>query len=208
MPARYYRRRLQNKVYIWTAGRITARAAVTYIVLLVVFAMVVPVLALWALHSDYQSKVYAEVADLPEMHTGVLLLSQDSTSEKQLRNQAQNAAEAYKQGKLKRVFILGDNSEDVTTAKHLLSQFGVLESSISVDNDAENLGEACGLCRDKFNAESIMIFGSHDLTKDLYICDSMGVDVSGLASADSNNGQNIIQQALGMLSVVVSSHTN
>lgn len=210
MPSRYTRRRIKNKLQVWKERQLTARNAVIVLILVLIFIIVAAAMIVIAINSDYSTKIYSKISDLPIRHTG-LVLGLDSTvndTKKVLEERADNAVTAFKSGKFKEIIISGNKESDGTTESDViydsLVEDEVEEGALQVDYAAVHTYAACYRAKHKLSAEKVTIVAHRQqLVRALYICNSLGLDAIGLeVVTEVGYGENLFQEVFGMLQAI------
>jgi SanA protein len=131
-----------------------------------------------------------QLSDQPEAQVALVFgagLRRDGSPTAILRDRVQSAVELYKNGKVKKLLMSGDNSnldynEPGAMREYALS-LGVPESDIVLDYAGRRTYDSCYRAKSIFGIESaILVTQPFHLPRALYTCRNLGIDVSGFAA--------------------------
>lgn len=124
---------------------------------------------------SFNDKVYDSVESLPQTEWGVVfgarVYSNNELSDA-TKERAETAVQLYKQGKINKIFVSGDNrnnSEAESIAKHINSQ-GVSENQITVDELGIDTHDTCKHLQDSHINSATLITQEFHLYRAMYMC--------------------------------------
>ncbi len=106
-----------------------------------------------------------------------------------LAARVQQAAEAYRTGRVHKILMTGDNSrtdyDEVTAMKRYAVELGVPADVIHLDYAGFSTYESCYRARDIFGIrDAIVITQGYHLPRAVYTCAHLGIDTVGLETND------------------------
>lgn len=164
-----------------------------------IFLILVPVNLVFILDNYYNSKIYSNKDTVPETRVAIVFgAGLDSTATEPsdvLRDRIMSAVELYKAGKVKKILMSGDNRYSdynepqvmINTAK----ENGVSMFDMQADYAGRRTYDTCYRAKAIFGIDkAILITQDYHLTRALYTCNVLGIDVIGYV-ADKSQYQNL-----------------
>jgi SanA protein len=154
-----------------------------------VLILVFPFINYAYLKGHYQSRIYSDPANVPEKYSALVLgagLINDEVSPI-LGDRVQAAVDLYKQGKVKKIIMSGDNrevthNEPAAMIKYAM-KLGVPEEDLQPDYAGRRTYDSCWRAKHIFSQDDIVVVTqSFHLTRSLFLCDHFDVKAVGLMS--------------------------
>mgnify|MGYP001582098570 CR=1 FL=1 len=147
---------------------------------------------------DQSSKLFVNVKDVGDAPVALVLgasVRTDGTPSDALRDRVETAVELYKQGKVRTLFMTGDDGkfhvDEVSAMKKVAVDAGVPEDSIQTDGHGYRTYESCKRAVGTFNVrDAVIVTQRYHLGRATYLCHAFGMKVQGLA-ADKQSYQRI-----------------
>jgi len=162
------------------------------LVLLVLGIVLITSPVLWrqVLVRFYQPRVY-DVSAAPYRETAIVFgaaVFRGDRLSTVLRDRMDTAIELYRQGKVSELLLSGDGAsigyDEPNAMKEYALQRGVDDDDIRIDLGGRRTYDTCYRARRLFGVdEAVLVTQEFHLTRALFVCDQLGVDVVG-ASAD------------------------
>jgi vancomycin permeability regulator SanA len=145
------------------------------------------------------SAIKGRIQDLrPVSHAIVLGASvkQDGTPSDALRDRILTASELYKDGKVTKLLMTGDDGkfhvDEVSAMKKTAEEFGVPSVDILVDGHGYRTYESCKRARAIYDIQqAIVVTQRFHLGRALFLCSRLGIDIQGMI-ADRQSYQKIL----------------
>jgi SanA protein len=104
-----------------------------------------------------------------------------------LYDRVATAAELYRLGKVEQIILSGDGQDiyhnEPEVMRKTALQLGVPDAALMLDTDGIRTYESCRRARDTFGVEhAVLVTQEFHLPRALMLCESLGVDVVGVAS--------------------------
>jgi vancomycin permeability regulator SanA len=154
---------------------------IIFIVVLILFIMLPNLLLLM----HFSKSMYSDVHSLPVKEYGVLFGAR-VYGENRLTDAAKERADAavllYKENKIKKVFVSGDNENDQEAenlAKHLIAN-GVPSESIVIDKQGLDTLDTCNHLQDNKITEATLITQSFHLPRAMLFCENKVRSLAGI----------------------------
>lgn len=137
--------------------------------------------------STTSSRIYAEVQDIPESQTGLVLgafVYSDGTLSTMLKDRCDSAIILYNAGKIQKILVSGDHGrkeyDEVNSMKNYILNKGVASEDIFTDHAGFDTYDSMYRARDIFKVDSITIItqGFH-LPRAVYTAKSLGINAIG-----------------------------
>jgi vancomycin permeability regulator SanA len=173
----------------WLATRLAIAA------LLAAAAAILP--ALWVYLAGQQD-IYDDPARVPPAPVALVFgagLRPDGTPSPMLADRVDAAVALYREGKVRRLLMTGDNSrlsyDEVTAMKRRALAQGVPDGDVNLDYAGFRTYDSAYRARAVFGVEkAILVTQRYHLPRALYLARSFGIDAVGLAAGlDSYGGQ-------------------
>jgi SanA protein len=133
----------------------------------------------------FSRQMFSDVKSLPEMEYGVLFGAR-VYGENRLTDAAKERADAsvllYKEGKIKKVFVSGDNANDQEAenlAKYLIAN-GVPIDNIFIDKLGFDTHDTCTHLQDNKITNATLITQSFHLPRALFFCEDKVASLAGI----------------------------
>ncbi|KAA0206593.1 hypothetical protein EDM68_01825 [Candidatus Uhrbacteria bacterium] len=114
-------------------------------------------------------------------------VKQDGTPSDALEDRVMEAVDAYKDGKVRTLLMTGDDGafhiNEVETMARVAHEAGVPAGDIVVDGHGYRTYESCKRAAQVYGiTEAVVVTQRFHLSRALFLCDSFGIDVQGLAA--------------------------
>lgn len=138
------------------------------------------------------SRRYTNISKVTPQPIAIVLgagIFSDGTPTPMLADRVSAAAELYKQGRVQRLLMSGDNSredyDEVTAMKNYAVELGVSPEDITLDHAGFSTYESCYRAREVFTIEqAVIVTQDFHLPRAVYICDRLNINVIGLGTPD------------------------
>ena len=106
-----------------------------------------------------------------------------------LADRVSAAAELYKQGRVQKLLMSGDNSsedyDEVTAMKDYAVELGVSSEDITLDHAGFSTYESCYRAKEIFGIEqAVIVTQKFHLSRAVYLCNNLNVSAVGLGTPD------------------------
>lgn len=123
-------------------------------------------------------------------------VKQDGTPSDALADRVMEAVDAYKEGKVKKLLMTGDDGKfhvnEVETMARIAIEAGVTSTDVIVDGQGYRTYESCKRAAEIFRiTEAVVVTQRFHLGRALFLCGHFGIDVQGLP-ADRHPYQRIV----------------
>ncbi len=113
----------------------------------------------------------------------------DGTPTPMLADRVSAAAELYKQGRVRKLLMTGDNSrkdyDEVTAMKNYAVELGVSPENITLDRAGFSTYESCYRAKEIFGIEqAVIVTQRFHLSRAVYLCNRLNVNAIGLGTPD------------------------
>jgi vancomycin permeability regulator SanA len=113
----------------------------------------------------------------------------DGTPSPMLADRVSASVELYKQGKVQKLLMTGDNSrpdyDEVTAMQRLAVEKGVPEKDITLDYAGFSTYESCYRAKEIFGVkEAVLVTQDFHITRAIYTCNQLGINAVGLGTPD------------------------
>lgn len=168
-------------------------------IVLMIFLVSVPLNILFVLNQYYKDYIYYDAAEVPETRVAIVFgagLSADANSPSSiLEDRVMSAVELYKEGKVQKIIMSGDNRFDDYNEPQVMIDFakknGVSSFDLQPDFAGRRTYDTCYRAKYIFGVEkAVLITQDFHLTRALYTCSSLGIDSIGY-SADRSLYKNM-----------------
>jgi vancomycin permeability regulator SanA len=117
---------------------------------------------------------------------------EDGTPSPMLADRVSAAVKLYKQGRVQKLLMTGDNSrpdyDEVTAMQNFAVERGVSEKDITLDHAGFSTYESCYRALVIFGVKkAVLISQNFHLPRAVYICNQLGVEAVGLGTPDWEN---------------------
>jgi len=138
--------------------------------------------------SRYKSFLYTQISDTPTSSIALVFgagLKRDGNLSDALKDRVESAGELYKEGKVKKLLMTGDNStlsyDEVTAMKrYATSTLGIKEEDVVLDYAGFDTYDSCYRARDIFDLKEVTAVSQEfHLPRILYTCNKLGVKTIG-----------------------------
>lgn len=169
-----------------------------------IFFLFVTIISInWYVEHSSQTYMYTLEENVPQKEAALILgaaVYKNGALTPILYDRAVTALELYRQGKVKKILVSGDNStlehnEVIPVSKFLIGQ-GVPKEAIFLDYAGFDTYDSMYRARDVFKASSLIIVTQHfHMPRSLYIAHNLGIDAVGV-DADKRlyGGQNTLRE--------------
>ncbi len=138
------------------------------------------------------SRRYTNPEEIPARRIAVVFgagIRKDGTPTPMLADRVTAAVELYKQGRVQKLLMTGDNSREdyneVIAMQRYAVERGVPAKDITLDYAGLSTYESCYRARDIFGVQqAILVTQKFHLSRAVYTCRQMGVDAIGLGTPD------------------------
>lgn len=150
---------------------------------------VVLVSYVWIATSQYR---YAHVSRVPPERVAIVLgagVRPDGRLSRMLAERVSAGAELYKNGRVTKLLMTGDNSsadyDEVTAMRTFAIRQGVAAEDITLDYAGFSTYESCYRARAVFGvSRAVVVTQQFHLARAVYTCRQLGVDAAGLGTPD------------------------
>lgn len=163
-------------------------------VLILLFLILVPFSLRKYIEQRYESKIYTDVADVPEIKIGIVFgAGLDETASfpsDVLKDRLDTAASLYKAGKIHKFLMTGDNSSPSHNETKVMVDTAIASgvSSLDIARDDEGIRtyDSCYRAKAIYGIDqAILITQGFHLPRAMYICESLGIEVVGVVADKS-----------------------
>lgn len=150
----------------------------------------------------FSPQQYDGYGQLPNVEYGIIfgaLVYDDETLSDVVKERVEAAIEAYKRGKVKKLFFSGDNrhNREVESMISYAENRGVPLSDIVQDNLGIDTNDSCRHFQKYSQEKTLLITQGFHLSRAMYMCESNGIEVEGLKVNKLNilnsRGDNFLQ---------------
>ena len=135
---------------------------------------------------------YTNASKVTPQPIGIVLgagIFSDGTPTPMLADRVSAAAELYKQGRVQKLLMSGDNSredyDEVTAMRNYAVELGVSPEDITLDHAGFSTYESCYRAKKIFGIEqAIIVTQDFHLPRAVYICNRLNVNAIGLGTPD------------------------
>ena len=168
------------------------RTALLGVLLLVVLALALTSALVAVAYFSVQDRLFSQVAEVPEMPVG-LVLGASVRPNKQpspvLQDRIDVAVLLLRAGRVQKLLLSGDNREshynEVAAMQRSAIAIGANPQELVLDNAGWRTYDSCYRAREIYGVKSLVVITQRfHLSRAVYICKKLGLDVYGLA-ADS-----------------------
>ncbi len=156
---------------------------------LVLFFGVGPLAIAVLLQSTYSSRIEYTVADVPVTKVGIVFGASvtDSGVSDAVEERLQAAADLYKQGKIQKLIVSGDNQTvQYNEPQQMIDravQLGIAVGDIQPDYGGRRTYDTCYRAKYIFGLTDVILISQPlHLARALYICNSLGLRANGYAA--------------------------
>lgn len=175
-----------KKILHWKVTKIILLSLLSVIVLAITF----PPILYFTVSRNFRPNIYDDVTKVPKVKTALVLgagLKEDGTPSDILEDRVLSAVHLYQAGKVQKVIFSGDNStfnhNEPSAMKKLAVKMGVPDKDIQVDDAGLRTYDSCWRVKNIFSqAEVIIVTQSFHITRSMFICQGLGVKVTGFVS--------------------------
>jgi SanA protein len=149
----------------------------------------------------FKDKIFSNINDIPPKDFAIVLgaaVRQDYSLSDAARERIAAAVVLYQQGKVKKLFISGDNrrNREVETIAQFAVKQGVPKSDLILDGLGIDTGDSCRNFK-AVHREAILVTQRFHLPRSLFMCEKNQILVTGLAANELGlldaRGDNIAQ---------------
>ena len=168
------------------------------LIVMLVFALLVPLNFLRVVNDYYDTLIYNNVSAIPETRVAIVFgagLSADGEQPSSiLADRIMSAVELYKAGKVEKILMSGDNRFENYNEPQVMVNYAIANGVNALDLQADYAGrrtyDTCYRAKYIFGVEkAILITQDFHLPRALYTCNSLGIESIGF-SADLNQYTN------------------
>lgn len=160
------------------------------LIILLILASVGSMVIMVQVRSEYQSKIYNDVDQLPNGSTIVVLgasVHPDNTPSDALEDRLEIAARAWRAEKIENIVLSGDDGtwaqEEIQSMLGYLIDAGVPRDNIIIDGNNARTFDSCYRLKNVLNQNKVvLITQSFHMPRALYLCNEIGLDAWGLES--------------------------
>lgn len=138
------------------------------------------------------SRRYTNPSKVPEQPVAIVLgagIFSDGTPTPMLADRVRAAAKLYKQGRVQKLLMSGDNSredyDEVTAMQDYAVELGVFPEDITLDHAGFRTYDSCYRAKEIFGIEqAVIVTQKFHLSRAVYLCNHLNVDAIGLGTPD------------------------
>ncbi|MEC4817413.1 MAG: ElyC/SanA/YdcF family protein [Scytonema sp. PMC 1069.18] len=138
------------------------------------------------------SRRYTNPSEIPPQRIAVVFgagVWEDGTPSPMLADRVTAAVELYKQGRVQKLLMTGDNSspdyDEVTAMQQYAVERGVPAQDMTLDYAGFSTYESCYRAKNIFGVQqAVLVTQKFHLSRAVYTCRQMGVDAIGLGTPD------------------------
>lgn len=165
-----------------------------FIVWFIVLLSAVIFLVNLLIYATTSSYIYKNVADVPKAQTAIILgagIYSDGTLSSILKNRVDKAIELYKEKKISKILVSGDNStiehNEVNPVRNYLLRKGIPSEDIFLDHAGFDTYSTMYRARDIFKVSSVIIATqSFHLPRAVFIARNLGMEAYGIRADERN----------------------
>jgi len=154
--------------------------------------LLIPLLLKSFVDAETKADRYTRAESVPAKPVAVVFSAgvyADGTPSPMLADRVNGAVELYRQGKIRKLLMTGDNStqnyDEVSTMKRYAIAQGVSEKDITLDYAGFSTYESCYRAKEIFGVtHAVLVTQRYHLPRAIYTCRQLGIDVLGLGTAD------------------------
>ncbi|MBW4682156.1 MAG: YdcF family protein [Microcoleus vaginatus WJT46-NPBG5] len=162
------------------------------LVLLGLSAALTPLMLNYYVNAVTSSRRYTDISQVPEEDVAVVFgagVWEDGSPTPMLADRVQAAVDLYKEGRVRKVLMTGDNSSEdyneVKAMQEYAAERGVPAKDIQLDYAGFSTYESCYRAKEIFGVkQAVLITQSYHLPRAVYTCRQLGVDAVGLGTPD------------------------
>jgi vancomycin permeability regulator SanA len=163
---------------------------VYFLWLFVAFLIVVTSIPVF-IYYNYRRFIYVDTASVLETDVAIVFgaaaYNQDTPSAP-LKDRLETAYELYKNKKIKKLLLTGDNSTEFynepLTMKNSLIKMGVAENDVILDYAGFRTYDSCVRAKQIFKVDkALLISQGYHLPRALFTCKAVGIDATGVYSS-------------------------
>ena len=138
------------------------------------------------------SRRYTNISKVPQKPVAIVLgagILSDGTPTPMLADRVSAAAELYKQGRVQKLLMSGDNSsedyDEVTAMQDYAMELGVSPEDITLDHAGFSTYESCYRASYVFGIQqAVLVTQKFHLSRAVYLCNHLNVNATGLGTPD------------------------
>ena len=138
------------------------------------------------------SRRYTNIVTVPQQPVAIVLgagILSDGTPTPMLSDRVVAAAKLYKQGRVQKLLMSGDNSredyDEVTAMQDYAVELGVAPEDITLDHAGFSTYESCYRAKEIFGIEqAVIVTQKFHLSRAVYLCNHLNVNAIGLGTPD------------------------
>jgi vancomycin permeability regulator SanA len=154
--------------------------------------IVLPILLMQYVSSATSSDRYNTAKNVPIKPVAIVFgagVYTDGTPTPMLADRVQGAIDLYRQGRVRKLLMTGDNSaanyDEVTAMKRYAMTLGIPEKDITLDYAGFSTYESCYRAKVIFGVtHSVLVTQRYHLPRAVYTCRQLGIDAVGLGTPD------------------------
>ena len=148
----------------------------------------------------FKNKIYSNINDIPEKDFAIVFgaaVRQDYSLSDVARERIAAAVLLYQQGKVKKLFISGDNrhNREVESIAQFAIKQGVPENDLILDPLGIDTGDSCRNFKST-SGEAILVTQRFHLPRSLFMCEKNQIQATGLAANElellESRGDNVL----------------
>lgn len=208
MPWKYLGKRLQQKGYLIRKRIINVRTFLTFLLPLVFFLLVVPLLLRFSIHQDYLDQVVDNAEALEGAFSVVVFASVDDRGA--LNERAEAVKRVSSEWQAEKIFVYGNPLGDFNAPRYLADALDTTEVDVEVNYTTADIYSGCSDLLQQEQQQFLLISHELELTRSLYICEALGLEVLGyLADTQQHEyGENWFIEAWQLFGSVWQVHTS
>ncbi|HEX2915418.1 MAG TPA: ElyC/SanA/YdcF family protein [Chloroflexia bacterium] len=162
------------------------------LVLLCVIIALSPFVIVQLINNTNESRIYTSIDATPSRPVAIVFgagLNRNGTPSPMLADRLDSAIELYKNGKVQRLLMSGDDvtSVEVTSMKNYAIKHGVPAGAIIADTAGLRTYDTCYRATHNFGInQAVLVTQGYHLPRALYLCNSLGVESVGFKAGRDN----------------------